>query len=182
MKDYSAIRGVLQPGDLVLYHYPGFQFISDAIEWFEGDGQVSHNSMSLAANGTIADVLITGVKKDHISKYFTDRTRIIVRRIHGIHPNIQKSMVGQAVSEVGRGYSLRKIAWNAVVLLCQKVGIGGWVVRNNPFRRETEKTCSGSYARIALENGYDLVPGVLAENVTPQDLLDSTSMDTVADI
>ena len=182
MKDYTKLRGVLQPGDLVLYHYPGFQFIADAIEWFEGDGQVSHNSMSLGPDGNLHDVLITGVQKTHISRYTKGKTQIIIRRIVGIHPHTQKAMVMTAVQEFGRDYSIRKIAWNALVLLAQKIGLGGWLVRNNPFRREVGKTCSGSYARIALYNGHELCPGIIPENVTPQDLLESQKLVTVADV
>jgi len=73
-----------QPGDLALFHYPGFQFTSDAIEWFEGSGRVSHNAMVVDGAGGLSDVRLSGVIRSNIDDYIDGRTKIILRRVRGI--------------------------------------------------------------------------------------------------
>jgi hypothetical protein len=179
-KDFSAVSVAVRPGDLILYHFEGFQFFADAVEWFEGDGEVSHCSTALLPDGTIADARITGIHREHVSRYFKDNAEITVRRIKGMSGDDLDALVFQTALDIGKPYGFLKLMWNMFALMMQKVGLGRLFWTNNPFRSEDQgHTCSGLYAVKAARIGKILVPGKDPENVTPDDLYYSQAMETV---
>jgi TusA-related sulfurtransferase len=179
MKVEDAVR-VARQGDIILVHRSNPDFISDAVEWFQEDGYVSHVCLAIDDLGRVVQATAKdGVCVAGIAEIAWGDDDMIVRRPRAPKAKLALMAIG-ALNRVGKRYGYLQGIWIGLYLILSKIGLQRIIVRRGPFKRGDAYVCSALIAIAAQEAGVDLGLTMPAECVTPEDLNDTSSMDTVS--
>ena len=185
-RDFSVLEHIPQLGDCILIESDSL--IADGIEWMSC-GKVSHAAIYVGGGKRkIIEALSEGVKVKTLDKYFKNDYTITIRRITGLKVNQAEEMKAFAYDQVDKPYDFNQFISLGLYFLANKMGLDdvlrwfGYDVDEHVDDNENAIICSELYVRAAKEAGITLCGRKNLSLITPQDLLKSTKMETIAEV
>lgn len=182
-KDFSALEHIPQTGDCILISANGL--VSDGIKWMT-KGIVSHVAIYVGGGERkIIEAIPNGVKIQQLDKYFKNCYNIYVKRIKNIKLSQAEIMKDYAYTQVDKRYDYVQFIGLAWYFIMIKLGIAALLAKigiNIDVKNPTDSViCSELYNDAANDAGIKLTKKN-ASVVTPQDLMESSKMETILEV
>jgi Permuted papain-like amidase enzyme, YaeF/YiiX, C92 family len=174
---FNDIEKILVPGDAIVFHHTGLDFVADGIMWFE-NGNVSHVAVYVG-DGCLVEALEKGVAKTQLSSYFDTKHDWCIRRVSGMTMQQEKDLVAKALTLVGDKYDYWQLFTLMIFSAVKKITKKSfnWLVGN----KVNTMICSEVFAVSAVAAGLSLF-NVDVKEVMPQTILECDKMFTVKEV